>query len=181
MMAGGLRGGAGPGYARYDFFTGCQIFLLFRRGLRTRLLGNPDEAISFFEKCISLNSEKGMHIMNWRTCMHERRLCRSYRICPECLETGYRNKWYGQLLIECLARFGKPEECVPVYRELQKSFRLMMITGREVEMLVMSKQYPEAIKRLKEMGKTESLKRWSVVRLRDVYEETGTRKRDPVD
>lgn len=147
----------------------------FAEGLRTRMLGNPDEAISFFQKCISLNSDKGAAYYE---------LANLYALKGDFAgATGYArnawkrdpsNKWYGQILIECLARLGKPEECVPVYRELQQSFPAEddYLTG-EIEVLVASKQYAEAKKRLKSLEKSESLKRWSVVRLRDVYEETG--------
>jgi len=156
--------------ARYTYY--------FAEGLRTRLLGNPDEAISFFEKCISLNSEKGdayYELANLYAMKGDFAGATGYARNAWKRDTG--NKWYGQLLIECLARFGKPEECVPVYRELQKSFPAEddYRTG-EIEMLVLSKQYAEAIKRLKEAGKSESLKRWSVVRLRDVYEEKEDQK-----
>jgi tetratricopeptide (TPR) repeat protein len=146
--------------------------------LRTRLLGNPDESIAFFEKCISLNSEKGdayYELANLYALKGDFAGAVGYARNAWKRDTG--NKWYGQILIECLTRFGKPEECVPVYRELQKNFPAEdgYRTG-EVEMLVMSKQYDEAIKRLKELRKSESLSRWSVLMLRDVYEKSGNEK-----
>ncbi|MFH0761466.1 MAG: tetratricopeptide repeat protein [Bacteroidota bacterium] len=156
--------------ARYTFY--------FAEGLRTKMLGNPDEAISFFQKCIGMNSDKG-------DAYYE--LANLYAMKGDFAgATGYarnawkrdtKNKWYGQILIECLARLGKFEECIPVYQELQKSLpdEDAYRTG-EIEMLVQSKLYGEAIKKLKGLGKSERLKRWSIVRLRDVFEETGDKK-----
>jgi len=144
----------------------------FSEGLRCKLLGNQDEAISWFQKCVELKPEKPDPF-------YELGMLSAYKndfiaaagYARNAWKRDNSNKFYGQLLIECLARQGKPEECIPVYRELQKKFPEEdgYFTG-EIEILIQGKNYSEALKRLKSAGNSADLKRWSVVRQRDVYE-----------
>jgi tetratricopeptide (TPR) repeat protein len=152
--------------------TDARFTYYFSEGLRCKLLGNQEEAITWFQKCVELKPEKPDPF-------YELGMLSAYKN-DFIAAAGYArnawkrdpsNKFYGQLLIECLARQGKPEECIPVYRELQKSFpeEEGYITG-EIEVLIQAKKYSEALKRLQAIGNADDLKRWSVVRQRDIYE-----------
>jgi len=157
--------------ARYTF--------LFSEGLRTKMLGNPDEAISFFQKCIELDPEKGAAYYELGS-LHALKgdFAGATGYARNAWKRDNRNKYYGQLLIECLTRLGKPEECIPVYRILQENFpdEDGYKTG-EIEVLIQAKRYKEAIGKLKTYGKSESLGRWSVLMQRDVYEMTDQLKK----
>ena len=144
---------------------------LFANGLKSKMLGNQEEAISSFQKCIELSQVSGSAYYELGLLYSEKKDYAS--------ATGYArnawkrdpsNKWYGLLLIESLMMEGKPMECVPIYRELQKlePGSEDFLTG-EIEMLIQAKEYKEALSRLKKLPGDQDLQRWGSVRQKDVY------------
>ncbi len=148
-------------------FTWC-----FAEGLNSKMLGKPQDAIAFFEKCVELKPEKPdpfYELGNLYAFKNDFAAAAGYA--RNAWKRDPANKFYGQLLIECLARLGKPEECIPVYHELQKAFPESeeYVTG-EIEMLVQAKKFDDALKRLKKIQNNDELKRWGVVTQKEIFE-----------
>jgi tetratricopeptide (TPR) repeat protein len=148
-------------------FTWC-----FAEGLNSKMLGKPQDAIAFFEKCVELKPEKPdpfYELGNLYAFKNDFAAAAGYA--RNAWKRDPANKFYGQLLIECLARLGKPEECIPVYHELQKAFPESeeYVTG-EIEMLIQAKKFDDALKRLKKIQNNDELKRWGVVTQKEIFE-----------
>lgn len=142
----------------------------FAKGLESKMLGNQTEALSYFQKCIELSQVSG-------SAFYEIGLIYSAKK-DYAAATGYArnawkrdptNKWYGLLLVESLMMQGKPAECVPIYRELQKiePESEEFLTG-EIEMLIQAKEEKEAMKRIDKLPGTGDLARWGTVRKKDI-------------
>ncbi|MCX6226190.1 MAG: tetratricopeptide repeat protein, partial [Bacteroidia bacterium] len=149
----------------------AQLKFYFAEGLRAKMLGNLDEAFSYFQKCIGLSQISGSAYYELGLLYSEKK--------DYSAATGYarnawkrdqKNKWYGLLLIENLMLQGKPIDCVPVYRELQKiePGSENFLTG-EIEMLIQAKQEKEALKRINKLPGEGELAKWGTVRKKDVY------------
>ncbi len=148
-------------------FTWC-----FAEGLNSKMIGKPQEAIAFFEKCVELKPEKPdpfYELGNLFAFKNDFAAASGYA--RNAWKRDPSNKYYGQLLIECLVRLGKPEECIPVYLDLQKAFpeNEEYVTG-EIEILIQAKKYDEALKKLKKIENNDELKRWGVVTQKEIYE-----------
>jgi tetratricopeptide (TPR) repeat protein len=143
----------------------------FAEGLRYKMLGNPNLAIGFFEKCIELNPASGSAFYELGMLYSEKK---DYSAATGYAQNAWKrdpkNKWYGLLLIQNLMLQGKQIDCVPIYRELQKiePGTEDFITG-EIEMLIQAQQPKEALKRIKKLTDNPELIRWGVVRQRDIY------------
>lgn len=151
--------------------AGNQYKYFFAKGLRSKMLGNQDEAISYFQKCIELSQVSG-------SAFYELGLLYSAKK-DYTAATGYArnawkrdmtNKWYGQLLVENLMLQGKPIDCVPIYRELQKiePDNEDFLTG-EIDALMQAKEDKEALSRINKLPRDGELARWGAVRKKDIY------------
>lgn len=143
----------------------------FAKGLRSKMLGNEDEAISFFQKCIELSQVSGSAFYELALLYSEKK---DYTAATGYARNAWKrdptNKWYGLLLIENLVLQGKQSDCVPIYRDLQKiePGKEDFLTG-EIDMLIQAKQEKEALKRINRLPKEGELARWGTVKKKDVY------------
>jgi len=173
MMVGFVVAGLAQGVTVGDttLATSDQYRFYFAEGLRQKMLGNADQAMANFQKCLELSQVSGASFYELGLLYSDKK--------DYSAATGYarnawkrdpKNKWYGQLLIENLMMQGKQSECVPIYRELQKiePDNEDFITG-EIEMLIQTKENKEALSRIKKLPKDGDLARWGVVRTKDIY------------
>lgn len=143
----------------------------FSQGLRSKMLGNQDEAIGYFQRCLDFSQNSASAYYELGVLYSAKK---DYSAATGYARNAWKkdptNKWYGLLLIENLAAQGKHIECVPVYRALQKiepdseSFRI-----GEIEMLILAKQEKEALKRLNKLPDEEEIAKWATVRKKDIY------------
>lgn len=153
----------------------AKLKFYFAEGLRAKMLGNQDQAISFFQRCIELSPVSGSAFYELGLLYSEKK---DYSAATGYAQNAWKrdpkNKWYGLLLIENLMLQGKQIDCVPVYRELQKIEPETedFFTG-EIEMLIQAKEEKEALNRLNKLPKAGELARWATVRKKDVYFSTG--------
>lgn len=149
--------------ARYKYY--------FAEGLRAKMLGNSDQAISLFQKCIDLSQVSGSAFYELAMLYSEKK---DYPAATGYARNAWKrdpsNKWYGLSLIENLMMQGKQIDCVPVYRDLQKlePGTQEFLTG-EIEMLIQAKQEKEALKRINQLPRDEDFARWGTVREKDIY------------
>jgi len=173
LFVGIVSQGNGQGVVVSDTTLGTsdQYKYFFAKGLRSKMLGNNEEATSFFQKCIELSQVSGSAFYELGLLYSEKK--------DYSAATGYarnawkrdpKNKWYGLLLIENLVLQGKQIDCVPVYRDLQKiePGTEDFLTG-EIEMLIQAKQEKEALKRINKLPNNGELARWGTVKKKDVY------------
>lgn len=174
LVAGWVFQGYGQGVEVADttkISKEAQYKLFYAEGLRAKMLGNPDEAFSNFQKCIGLSTVSGAAYYELGLLYAEKK---DYSAATGYARNAWKrdpsNKWYGLLLVESLRMQGKPEDCVQVYRDLQKIEPESedFLTG-EIDMLIESKQGKEAIKRINKLPKDGELARWGAVRGKDVY------------
>ncbi|MFA6126392.1 MAG: tetratricopeptide repeat protein [Bacteroidales bacterium] len=143
----------------------------FAKGLEAKMLGNNDQAISFFQKCIEVSQVSGSAFYELGLLYSEKK---DYAAATGYARNAWKrdpaNKWYGLLLIQSLLQEGKQIDCVPVYRDLQKiePGNEDFLSG-EIEMLIQSKQQKEALKRINKLPGDGELDRWGAVRRKDVY------------
>jgi tetratricopeptide (TPR) repeat protein len=143
----------------------------YAEGLRAKMLGNPDQAISWFQKCIELSQETGAAFYELGLLYSEKK---DYSAATGYAQNAWKrdpgNKWYGLLLIQNLMLQGKHIECVPIYRDLQKiePGTEDFLTG-EIEMLIQAGEQKEALSRLNKLPKSGELARWAAVRKKDIY------------
>jgi len=152
-----------PVAVRYKF--------LFSEGLRSKLLGNPEQAISFFQKCIELDQTSGSSFYELGLLYSEKKdYAAAAGYARNAWKRDQKNKWYGMLLIENLMQLGKPADCVEIYRVLQKIEPESedFITG-EIETLIQAKEEKEALNRLNKLPKDSEMARWGTVRKKDIY------------
>jgi len=165
--------GQGQGVVVSDTTLGTsdQYKYFFAKGLRSKMLGNQEEAISFFQKCIELSQVSGSAFYELGMLYSEKK---DYTAATGYARNAWKrdpaNKWYGLLLIENLVLQGKQIDCVPVYRDLQKvePGTEDFLTG-EIEMLIQAKQEKEALKRINKLPREGELARWGTVKKKDVY------------
>ena len=147
----------------------------YSEGLRQKMLGNPEQAMKYFQRCIDLDQVSGSSYYELGLLYAEKK---DYSAATGYARNAWKkdptNKWYGQLLVETLMMQGKPGDCVPIYRELEKlePENQDFITG-EIEMLIQAKESKEALKRIARLPKDEELQRWGVVRKKDIYLSTN--------
>ncbi|MFA5815384.1 MAG: tetratricopeptide repeat protein [Bacteroidales bacterium] len=173
LLVGMTMQGQGQGVTVSDttLATGVQYKYFFAEGLRAKMLGNPDQAISFFQKCIELSQVSGSAFYELGLLYSEKK---DYSAATGYARNAWKrdptNKWYGLLLIENLMLQGKQIDCVPVYRELQKiePGSEDFLTG-EIEMLIQAKQEKEALNRINKLPEAGEIARWGTVRKKDVY------------
>lgn len=165
--------GHGQGVVVSDTTLGAsgQYKYFFAKGLRSKMLGNQEEAISFFQKCIELSQASGSAFYELGLLYSEKK---DYSAATGYARNAWKrdpaNKWYGLLLIENLVLQGKQIDCVPVYRDLQKiePGTEDFLTG-EIDMLIQAKQEKEALKRINKLPNNGELARWGTVKKKDVY------------
>lgn len=177
LVLGMAMQGQGQGVAVPDTAVSANVKFKFylAEGLRFKMLGNQDQAIAMFEKCIELDQVSGSAFYELGLLYSEKK---DYSAATGYAQNAWKrdqsNKWYGLLLIENLMLQGKPIDCVPIYRQLQKiepeteGFR----TG-EIEMLIQAKQEKEALSRINNLPKVGEITRWGIVRKKDVYLSMG--------
>lgn len=151
--------------------TSDQYKYFFAKGLRSKMLGNQDEAISFFQKCIELSQTSGAAFYELGLLYSDKK---DYAAATGYARNAWKrdpaNKWYGLLLIENLMLQGKPVDCVPIYRELQKiePGNEDFLTG-EIEMLIQARENKEALNRIGKLPRQGEVARWATVRKKDIY------------
>lgn len=173
LMLGIALPGNGQGVSVADTTrpTEVQYKYFFSKGLRSKMLGNPDEAASYFQKCIELSQVSGSAFYELGLIYSEKK---DYAAATGYARNAWKrdmtNKWYGLLLIENLMLQGKQIDCVPIYRELQKiePGSEDFLTG-EIEMLIQAKEEKEALKRINKLPVEGDMARWAAVRKKDIY------------
>jgi len=143
----------------------------FAKGLKSKTLGNKDEAIACFQKCLDLSQTSGSAFYELGLLYAEKK---DYSAATGYARNAWKrdpsNKWYGLLLIENLMAQGKPADCIPIYRDLQKiepetdEFRI-----GEIEMLIQAKQEKEAVKKINHLPDDKELTRWGIVKKKEIY------------
>ncbi len=165
--------GVGQGVTVSDTVTTpeVQFKYYYAEGLRAKMLGNNDLAFSNFQRCIGLSEVSGAAFYELGLLFMEKK---DYAAATGYARNAFKrdpsNKWYGMLLIESLMMQGKPDECVPVYRDLLKIEPASedFLTG-EIEMLIRAKQEKEALSRINKLPETGEMARWAAVRKKDIY------------
>jgi tetratricopeptide (TPR) repeat protein len=172
LMVGISMVGLGQGVTVADTSsTAVKYRYYFAEGLREKMLGNSNEAISFFQKCIELSQVSGSAFYELGLLYSEKK---DYAAATGYARNAWKrdpaNKWFGLLLIENLSLQGKQIECVPVYRALQKiePGSEDFFTG-EIEMLIQAKQEKEALNRINKLPREGEVARWGTVRKKDIY------------
>ena len=173
LMVGFVAQGLGQGvsYSDTTMTLEVQYKYFFAKGLHSKLLGNQDEAMSFFQKCIELSPVSGSAFYELGLLFSEKK---DYAAATGYARNAWKrdptNKWYALLLIENLMLEGKQIDCVPIYRELQKiePETADFLTG-EIDMLIQAKEDKEALKRINKLPKNGEIARWGIVRKKDIY------------
>jgi tetratricopeptide (TPR) repeat protein len=147
----------------------------FAEGLRSKMLGNSDEAIAYFQQCIELLPVSAAAFYEMGLLYNEKK---DYSAGTGFARNAWKrdpaNKWYGLLLIENLMMQGNHIECVPIYRDLQKiePGTEDFYTG-EIEMLILAKEVKEALKRIDKLPAIGELQRWGLIKSKDIYFSTN--------
>jgi tetratricopeptide (TPR) repeat protein len=149
----------------------AQYKMHFAEGLRAKLLGNPNQAMALFQKCLDLDQTSGSAFYELGLLFAEKKdYSAAVGYARNAWKRDPKNKWYGMLLIDNLMQQGKPADCVPVYRDLQKiePANEDFLIG-EIEALIMAEEKKEALARINKLPLTGELARWGAVRKKDLY------------
>ncbi|MCD6332936.1 MAG: tetratricopeptide repeat protein [Bacteroidales bacterium] len=144
----------------------------YAEGLREKMLGHQDEALTHFEICLETAPDSTAPMYELANVYKEQKkysLARTFA--SDAWKIKPKQKWYGQLLAEIMIKTGDYAEAAGVYGTLYKLYPDQnAYLFNQIDLLSEVKQYKKALKITRKYEKDSELERWALLKEHVLYQ-----------